>query len=73
MVSTSDNRSTSSRARLRTIYAVRQRCRLVRCQLHTILALIFALVVYVMEVSEHLECGDVGTRVVDNSLTAVFD
>jgi hypothetical protein len=41
--------------------------------LHTILALIFALVIYVMEVSEHLERRDAGTGVIDNPLAAVFD
>jgi hypothetical protein len=40
--------------------------------LHTILALIFALVVYVMEISEHLERRDAGTGVIHYPLAAMF-
>lgn len=41
--------------------------------MHTILALIFALVVYIMEISEHLQRRDAGTGIIDYSLAAMFD
>ena len=40
--------------------------------MHTIQALIFALLVDVVEVAQHLDCCDVRARVIDNAFTAVL-
>lgn len=39
----------------------------------TVLTLVFALVVYVVKVSKHLEGGGVGARVVDDTLATMLD
>ena len=39
----------------------------------TVLTLVFALVVYIMEISEHFQGRNVRARVVDDTLAAVLD
>jgi hypothetical protein len=72
--STSDKSSTSSRDRLRTNQpSVLSILSLYLGSKHTIDAFVFALVIDIVEVSQHFESRNMGPSVINNALGTVLD